>query len=224
MDCAIARFAVKPKQLRTSAREKDLLATPSFAASVADRIDELSDPASPPRARALVVLGNEHVRAIEREEPAHLSEALRVFLFAVDALYAPVDERLRVLEDGIAKAFGGRVNAKNKFALGTSITHIWFVAVTTPPRLTIALRLASFCRSRGVSRPPPVRRRFARARARSATSFSTSACARGNSSWAGIPNTTPHASAVARFGFRASRSNRDTFVPVWHPRRKATSS
>ena len=97
MASAISRFAVKPKQSRTSAREKDAVATPSFAARAADRIDELSDPTSPPRARALVVLENEHVGAIEGEELTHLSEALRVFLVAVDALYAPVDERSRAL-------------------------------------------------------------------------------------------------------------------------------
>ena len=105
MHCAISRFAINPKQLRTSAREKDLLAITLLRSERADRIDELSDPASPPRARALVVLGNEHVRAIEREEPTHLPEALRVFPFAVDALYAPVDERSRALEDRKAEAF-----------------------------------------------------------------------------------------------------------------------
>ena len=163
MDFAISRFAVKPKQVRTSVREKEVLATPSFAARAAIASMSCSDPTSPPRARALVVLGNEHVRAIEREEPAHLPEALRVFLFAVDACYAPVDERSRAFEDRQSRSLSLTGKCKER-------VRSWFVcysyrvarrgyALAANDRLEACELLSEPGRLPTASRPQAIRQR-----------------------------------------------------------------
>jgi hypothetical protein len=68
------------------------------------QVDEGPYPLCPPRPLTPVVLEHNHVGTIEGDKLTNFLEALKVLLSATCGFHAPIDERVRPFENGVAEA------------------------------------------------------------------------------------------------------------------------